>query len=440
MAKKYLITTAQYNAGVNKNLLKNMDRYAASNDAEILILPTAGKNITEEEIMTSELNDYRIIDSEYKISKSLKIKDFGTRPQQINPLTGLDRFAQGDKSYILPGTKQMLRYVANSYDDCPKTVMTTGAITHPNYNLKHRVGRIANSDHTYGFVVVEKVSDKYFHFRHVKSLKNGNFSDITGNYKGGVHTLTPDVKAMVMGDIHPLDINPIHKRVSLEQLAKFKPTHVFLHDTFNGKSISHHYLNHNIRKHEVYNEQGLNLEDELKTTLAELTDYAKATTNGKVYVVASNHDEHLYRYLDEGRFIGDKGNDLMGSMLYTAALQGYNPLEFGLAMVGDIPHNVEFIERDTGFKLLGFELGNHGDLGANGGRGSPRSIENANSKSITGHGHSPFIIRDTYRVGTSTNMRLDYNKGYSSWANTNAVLYNNGTVQLLNTINKKYRG
>jgi len=91
-------------------------------------------------------------------------------------------------------------------------------------------------------------------------------------------------------------------------------------------------------------------------------------------------------------------------------------------------------------KFLGYELGNHGDEGANGGRGSPRSIENANSKSVTGHGHSAFIIRDTYRVGTSSELRLDYNKGYSSWTHTNALLFDMGTVQLINTINKKFRG
>jgi hypothetical protein len=315
--------------------------------------------------------------------------------------------------------------------------MTTGAITKPNYNTRHRIGRIAEQDHTYGFVYVETKGNKYFHFRHVRSLKNGNFSDITGEYKNGKHYKSPNVKAMVIGDLHPYDLDPVHKKVTLEQIQRFKPEAIFLHDTFNGRSISHHYHNHNIRKFEVFKEQGLNLENELKLTLKELKDYAGAT-KGDVYIVASNHDEHLYRYLDEGRFVGDKGNDLIASQLYTAVLQGHNPLQYGLNLVGKVPSNVKFIERDSGLKMLGYELGHHGDEGANGGRGSPRSIENANSKSITAHGHSAFIIRDTYRVGTSTHLRLDYNKGYSSWTQTNGLLYNNGTVQLLNTIRGNY--
>lgn len=440
MVNKYIITTAQYNAGVNKNLLKNMEKYAQINDAEIIILPTVGKNVTEDPILHPDLQQYRIIDSEYSLNNSVRIKDFGVRAQQINPLTGLERFAQGDKSYIMPGTKQVLKYIANSYDSIPKAIMTTGAVTKPNYNLRHRMGRIAERDHEYGFVVVEKENNKYFHFRHVTALKNGTFSDINGLYKDGKHYKNLGVKALIVGDLHPYDTDPVHEKQTFDQIKHFGgKMDLFLHDTFNGKSISHHYEGHNIEKHIVYNQQGLNLLSELKDTYKAVVKYASAT-KGNVYIVASNHDEHLYRYLDEGRFIGDKGNDYVAAQLYVKALEGVNPLQAGLELVGTVPSNVVFLSRSEGKKLLGYELGNHGDLGANGGRGSPRSIEHANSKSVTAHGHSAFKIRDTYRVGTSTYLRLRYNKGYSNWTNTNAVLYDIGTVGLINTINKKWHG
>lgn len=440
MVKKeiYVITTAQYNAGVPKNLLRNIKVYERINEAEVLIVPTTGKNVTDEQVLHPELQQYKIIDKDYSINNSLKIKDFGARPQQINPLTGLERFAAGDKSYIMPGTKQVFKFVANSYDEIPKAIMTSGAITKPNYNLRHRTGRIAQQDHEYGFVVVEKVNNKFFHFRQVTAQKNGNFSDITGTYKNGKYYKNPEVKAMVIGDLHPYDLDPVHKKVTIGQIERFKPEASFFHDVFNGKSISHHYEGHNIEKFKVFNEQGLNLESELKETLKQIKDYSKACGKGKMYIVASNHDEHLHRYLDEGRFVGDKGNDLVASQIYTAVLKGHNALQYGLSLVGSIPSNVVFLNRDQGFKMLGYELGNHGDLGANGGRGSPRSIENANSKSITAHGHSAFKLRDTHRVGTSTYLRLNYNRGYSNWSQSNALLYKLGTVQHLHTIKKNY--
>jgi len=439
MIKKYIITTAQYNVGVNKQLLKNMEKYSAVNDAEIIILPTVGRNINEEQIMIKDLAMYRTISNDWKINNSLKVKDFGVRPQAINPLTGLERFAQGDKSYIMPGTKQVLKFISNSYDDIPKAIMTTGAITKPNYNLRCRVGRIAKEDQNYGFVVVEVKNGKYFHFRHVRSLQNGNFTDVTGRYKNGKYYKNPQPKALIVGDLHTGVTDPKHEKNTFEQIKYFgNNIDIYLHDTFNGESISHWNEGHYVKKHLLWEKQGLNLENELKITLKAINKYAKAT-KGTVYIVASNHDEHLYRYIDEGRFMGDKGNDLVGSKIYTGILEKHNALQYGLSLVGKIADNVEFIKRDEGHKILGVELGHHGDEKNNGGRGSPRSIEAANSKSVTAHRHTPIIIRNTYGVGTSTYLRIGYNTGYSNWVQNNGVLYSDGTIQLLNTIKGTWR-
>ena len=436
MVKRYVITSAQMGAGYNKNLLKNIDKYCSDNGAELIILPMKGKSV-HDETLHPDLVVRNVVDKDCYLNKNIKIKNHYITPQQINPLTGIERFAQGDKSFIFAATKQVLKYIANSYDNIPKAVLTSGALTHPNYR-NNRIGRIAKEDHEYGFVVVEKENNTHFHLRQVKALKNGNFSDILGYYKDG-KAYKPKAKALVIGDLHPYDTCVKHEKNTLEQVKYFGgKIDLYLHDTFNGRSISHHYNNRNIRQQEVFLEQGLNLEAELGETLKVINKYANST-KGKVYIVASNHDEHLYRYLDEGRFIGDKGNSYLGALLYASAVDGNNPLEFGLKYVGVLAKNVEFIKRESGHKVLGYELGNHGDLGANGGRSSLRSIEIANAKSVTAHGHSAFKIRDTYRVGTSTKLRLDYNLGYSNWTQTNAVLYDDGSVQLLNTINNRWK-
>ena len=131
----------------------------------------------------------------------------------------------------------------------------------------------------------------------------------------------------------------------------------------------------------------------------------------------------------------------VGSQLFTAALEGHNPLQYGLGLVGGVPDNVVFLEREVGHKLLGYELGHHGDLGANGGRGSPRSIEIASSKSITGHVHHGQILRETYTVGTQLPFKTFYMKGNpSNWSHTNALVWPTGTVQLINLIRGDYKG
>lgn len=445
MGKKYLITTAAHNAGVNRRLLENMQRYSSLIEAEIIILPVVGGLASQEQRMAAELVPYLMENKEMTINKNLKIKDFGVNPQQINPLTGLGRFAQGDRSYIMPGTKQVLRYIANSHKQLPKAVMTTGAITKPAYSMftlkgtPKRTGHIAKGDHEYGFVYVEVEDDNYFHFRQITAQNNGNFTDLGKKFDGTSRPEKVQADALIVGDLHPYDTNEEHEACTFDQIKTLKPKKIFLHDSFNARSISHHHIDDNIRKYEVYTEQGQNLEDELRLTLESINKYASAI-DGKVYIVPSNHDEHLYQYLTKGRFLGDKGNDLIGSKIYTKVLEGYNPLKSGLELVGKLKKNIVFLERTDDYKVRGYQLANHGDAGSNGARGSLRSHEEANGKSITGHTHTPSKIRKTYTVGTSTDLILDYNKrGYSSWVNTNSVIYPDGSVQLLNTIDGAWR-
>jgi len=439
MVNKYSITAAQNYGLPNKAMLASLERYNKEVNAELLILPMNGKSVSEDELHP-DLRNYNIVESNVNINKNIKISNYRIRAQQILPLTGIRRFAAGDKSFIFASPKIMLEYVANSYDKIPKAIMTTGACTEPNYKTSNRVGRIAQRDHRYGFVAVEKVSNSVFHFRQVPVLKNGKFVDLGMLYSGNKKPVKVNTKVLVVGDLHPYDTDKTHEKCTFEQIKYFKPEKVFLHDTFNGISISHHNLGKYVELQKIYDKQGLNLEDELKFTLKALTKYATAQAKhgGKVYVVASNHDEFLDRYINSGRFIGDKGNSMIGSKLYTAALEGKQALQEGLSLVGKVPDNVVFLRRDEDCKILGYQLANHGDLGANGGRGSVKSIEEANGKSITGHSHTGLIRRDTYKVGTSTKMRLGYNRGYSNWSQTNAVLYETGTVQLLNTIKKSW--
>ena len=94
---------------------------------------------------------------------------------------------------------------------------------------------------------------------------------------------------------------------------------------------------------------------------------------------------------------------------------------------------------DEDYKVAGIQLGVHGHLGANGSRGSLANMEKSYNKSVTGHSHSPAILRDAWVVGTSSRLRLDYNQGPSSWLNTFCLVYPNGQRQLINIIEGKYK-
>ena len=69
------------------------------------------------------------------------------------------------------------------------------------------------------------------------------------------------------------------------------------------------------------------------------------------YIVKSNHDLALDRYLNETRFIKEPQNALIGAKLLTASLENYDPLEFAMGLYGGVNANVKFLQEDDDLVL-----------------------------------------------------------------------------------------
>jgi len=332
-----------------------------------------------------------------------------------------------------------MKVIPNSNVDLPKVLMTTGAVTQPHYANKGRINNTAREDHKYGAIIVERVNGTTYHYRQIDALKNGKFCDLGVEYKGTSRPKKAKTKAVVLGDLHGVAINPKAHKANIEQIKHLKPEYIVLHDVFDGASVNHWVENKEYGRVYAHQHFGLDLEKELDQTRKLINTYAKLIPNSKVIIVKSNHDERIDRWLDESRYTREPQNNILGHRLFLNKYDGLDPLEEGLKLTGSLEPNIRFLSRDEDFKLKGFQLGNHGDLGSNGARGSMRTKEYANGKSITGHTHSPEILRNTYVVGTSTSLKEYYTKGFSSWMNTNAVLYDIGKVQMINSMKGKWR-
>jgi len=94
--------------------------------------------------------------------------------------------------------------------------------------------------------------------------------------------------------------------------------------------------------------------------------------------------------------------------------------------------------RGDSYKVKGWELGQHGDMGSNGSRGSLLQFRKLNTKIIVGHYHSPGRKDGALAVGTSTKLRVGYNMGPSSWLQSHVIIHSNGKSQHINFINGKY--
>lgn len=437
MVNKYVITGAQVNAPVNKKFLENLNLYCKTNDAELLIMPIRNNQMHNHEgEVHSLLQKYQLIDNNFSVHKHLELKQWNVMPTKVDPVAGITRYATSDKSFVFASPKIRMKVVPND-SQIPRVLYTTGTVTKPVYDTHYELHTKARQDHKYGALVVEK-QGTVFHARQIEANVNGKFYDLGWEYDNEKVTFHP-AEALVFGDLHAEIIDSKVHKANIEMTKELQPKKVIIHDLFDGATINHWTVNQQYDRTKEYYKHSLNLQKELKNTLQILTDYATANPNSELYVVKSNHDERLDRWINEARYIKEPENNILGHQLFIAKHEHQDTLKAALSYVGTIPTNVTFLSRNDELRVLGYQLGKHGDLGTNGGKGSMRSKELTNGKSISGHTHTPEILRDTYVVGTSTPLQLDYTKGASSWLNTNAVLYPNGKVQLINVIKGRWK-
>ena len=151
----------------------------------------------------------------------------------------------------------------------------------------------------------------------------------------------------------------------------------------------------------------------------------------------SNHNDFLDRFL--------KNSDWRKSTNRAKYLELANIVMQGHAPKGIIPYlldanteNVTSIGYNDSYRVFGWELGLHGDFGNAGSRGSVIQFKNLNTKTITGHQHSPQREDGSIVAGTLTKLRLGYNKGLSSWMQGVVVMYPNGKCSHIHFINNRF--
>jgi hypothetical protein len=397
----------------------------------------AGEKIFEEEVNKRK----ELFFGKRTLNSNVKIDDMVVPPQNVDPSTGRLRFAQKDTTLIYAHSKQRLRAIPASNSKLPKLLVTTGAVTTPNYNRENNRGDVAHRDHVFGGVVVEIIDDKYYNVRFVRSRLDGQFVDMGLRYNGNHKPTKSNVEALVLGDVHDCDRDENTMRANFEMIDFFKPKKLILHDLVDCHSINPHERDNLITRIRDYESGRLFLEEELRSSRETLCELAERMGRGEVYVVASNHPFFLNRYLEGGEFMKEPWNAKLAFKLAEKMCEGEDPIEAGMKMIGDLPKNITFLKLRDDLKVWGYQLASHGHKGLSGSRTSTAvSREIAHGKSITAHSHAPEVFRNTYIVGTSSRLDLDYTEGSaSSWMAASAVLYDNGTVQLLPIINGKWK-
>ena len=440
--KKFIVTTAVMGKNANKPFVDSIRNYAKRNNALVLVLPcedvvSRGKKAKTLEI-SSELADFKVVFKDIYLNKNLCLYAIKMSAKQLNPLTGLDRIAvQLNASIIVASPKVFLKYVPNMHYDIPPAIMSTGAITTNNYDtekyMSKRTSALAEVDHAYGAIIIEVENEDIFHFRHVQASPYNSLTDMGIDYLPDGSIKKMEETVMVVGDSH-VGYHDLELHEKVMQVAKETDVgEVILHDIFHGSSISHHDAKKGVTNAIKAHEGRLGLKREciaVKNYLANIVEHGF-----DIKIVKSNHDSHLLRYLEEGRFASDPINYQFSLKLAYEATLNKDPLQYAIEEELNYKNNkVQWLEEDRSYKVYNVECGVHGSSGANGSRGSLAQFEKAFGNCVVAHTHSAAIIRDAFNVGTVGVMDMKYNKGLSSWTRTCCLIYKNGTKQLINFI------
>jgi hypothetical protein len=442
------ISWAQNNTPVHKKLLKKMEMYRDFHNADIHIIAGRYRNPTsiwtmnnkEEEFWHKEVLPY-LDANRHDIHKYVSIlSDIKVQPTAINPMSGLHSIS-GVNSCVIGAPKVQMEMIPVLEGQKPKMMLTTGAITKQNYT-DGKAGKIGEFHHTFGFVIVEINDDETFHVRQVTADdKTGNFTDLF--YKVdefGVHRID-EIEAIVLGDIHYGNHDQTVLDSTMKMLEKIKPKHVILHDVFDGFSINHHEMKDPFIQYEKEVKGTNDLGKEVATMLDGLQAFEHFEN---VVIVRSNHDDFLDRWLKNedwkkqptcknSRLYMHYSGMLLDQYASDSTIRGVIP-----AVINERFPKYITLGRNASYSVKGWELGQHGDEGSNGSRGSLLQFRKLNTKIIVGHYHSPGRKDGAIAVGTSTIMRMGYNRGASSWLQSHVIIHKDGRSQHINFINGEY--
>ena len=440
--QKFIITTAIAGAPVHSDFLASIKKYAELHDAMILIFPAnyALYDIDHELISDP---DIQIVFKRLKMNSNLSLDPIKIDPKQVDPTTGLDALGKTDGTVIIGSPKQRRISIANSNQKLARIIQATGAITKPKYvpkdGVPKRRDRLAEEHHVMGAMIVEIVDETFYHIRNVQMKKDGSFNDLFVNYdEDGMRFV--GCEAIIQGDYHTTETDPVVDAAVDEMCAIGKPKYRVFHDFFSGVSINHHEMRNKVKRAILAEEKKISLEEEMRLNAEAIEKKRNLGTAKHLVFVKSNHDEFLDRYLAEGDF--DDANRKISTRLQVLAMDGKDPLKEGLEQYFGMKSgkDVIWLERDQDFRTAGVESGAHGDLGSNGRRNpGAKGMYKAYGKVTFGHCHHGEIWHGAMSVGTSSKMKLGYNRGSSSWDNSQAIQYDDGTRQLINVIKGKWR-
>lgn len=436
--KRYIITYAQAHTPIDKGVWKGMNKLSERISAEIIVIPGTYQNPHskypfEKGTWVKDLIPY-LHAREDKLHPYLSlVSDANVLPTAERPLRGFEGVT-GEESSIVGHPRHHVEVVPTLPTSKEKFMMTTGAITLPNYR-RARVGKKAEFHHIVGFLVVEIIDKENFTFRQVSSTKDGKFQDLNFVWDG--KDLREDGKweSVILGDLH-LGKHDEEMLSETERLMEImQPKDVIIHDLSDGESVNPHAKNDFVHQ-VVQMKKGRHLVEE---ELSEMFTWLDQWKKWNLVVVPSNHNDWLDRWVRHRSGKDDIANAELYNALQSVLFRELAPKGLIAFLIDDrFKGEVKTLHRNSSYKRCGHELNNHGDVGANGSRGGSNIYKKLNVKIVSGHSHALYTLDGAYGVGISTHKDHGYNVGLSSWTKSHGAINELGKFQHLIYSGKKF--
>lgn len=460
--KRYILTSAQNNTHVHpgmKNLLALVEYYKAELMIGTYAYQTNAYGAHPAKFGTEEEDDSLWYAPEvipYIVDRSVEIApglvwcgEQNILPTARHPLTSMEDY-NGRKSNIVPHAKIALESVASMANEATKLNYSTGTITQRNY-MQKRAGIIAEQKHNYGALLVEVDNEGNWFVRQLHIAADDSIMDVGPAGSSGLVARNGAVEQDIVtssiywGDAHAAEMDKTVRKLCWDVggiLHTLKPRRQYLGDVFSMRSRGHHDMRDFHATYKKHTTSQESVEEEIRAT-TQFVNFA-AHNGCETIIVPSNHDRHLDRWLNEADFRADPLNAkyfcLLQYNLLDAIDRGeptFNILEFAMRRAG-LNSEVCFLVMDESSIDQGIENGLHGDLGANGSRGSTKAFTKFGRAINKGHDHTAAIRDQVYSAGACA-LRFSYMKGPGSHSVSHIVTYKNGTRAIITVWGNKWR-
>ena len=450
--KRFVITSAQNNTELNAKFLKSLRTYCRQNDAFLFVIPVKYKTVMSEKAKDDVYYPTAIEDSliennfEFKGYDLKVLSGIKIQATAVNPLSGIDPLSKGN-SIVLGHSQLQMRTLPRQDQKYPAILTTTGSLSEKFYS-ETKTGIKAEFNHSNSAIVIELDAESDAFYLRNLNFDGEGFHDLDYYYYSQ-YARKESIVALVTGDEHAMFSDPSVADATYygeESItAILKPEYIIRHDVLDSWSVSHHHKKDVFTKFAKWQSGTNKIQDELDLTI----EFIDATTppGTKNIIVASNHNDHLMKWLNECNPDIEPWNakiyhQLMFNMLEQTDMGESGatfPDPFELYALDKFQSDVKFVGRREPFKLFDIQLSYHGDVGANGSRGSRQQFANLPEKSVLGHSHQPGITGGAYQTGTSSYMNLSYNNGPSSWHHAHVIIHKDGKRQMVFIVNGKWR-